>query len=159
MAKSCVLHPHCNHVLGRHFKNELQWKISACLVQSWLVRRDIAPFLDHRFLNLPGIGSWAGTYLFGNINALFDGFEQRHQFGYVFARFLGFQITSFFGHLEFANLQLWNNCKSAFTIFFFFIWDWVCECVQSRLGIFPYIMLLEVDLHCRNAVENCQKLQ
>ena len=61
---------------------------------------NVAPLLDHRLLNLSGVLSASGTDLFGNVNALFGGFEQGHQFGHMSAGTLGLQVTGFFRNLE-----------------------------------------------------------
>jgi len=70
-----------------------------CLSQTGLLRRYIAPFLDHWLLDLPGVGSGPGADLLGDINAFFLGFKLGHQFGDVLAGTLGLQRTLFLGSI------------------------------------------------------------
>jgi len=54
---------------------------------------DIAPLLDNRLLDLPGVGAGPGADLLGDVNALLSGLEQGHQLGDVLALLLGLQVA------------------------------------------------------------------
>jgi len=62
-----------------------------------LLRRNVTPFLDHRLLDLPGVGSGPGAHLLGNINTLLSRCQLGYKFGDMFASSLGLQVTFFLG--------------------------------------------------------------
>ena len=61
---------------------------------------DVTPLLDHRLLDLPGVGAGPGAVLLGDVHTLLHGLKQRHQFGDMLALLLGLQIASLLWHLE-----------------------------------------------------------
>ena len=67
------------------------------LCQSRLLGWNIAPFLDDRFLHLPGIGPGPGANLFGYIHTLFSRRQLGYQLGHVLAGTLGLQGTLLLG--------------------------------------------------------------
>merc|ERR1719383_1540016 len=58
---------------------------------------DVAPFLDHRLLDLPGVGSGPGADLLGDIHALLSGLELGDKLGHVGTSSLGFKRALFLG--------------------------------------------------------------
>merc|ERR1719412_2648601 len=62
-----------------------------------LLRGNVAPFLDNRLLDLPGVGLGPGAHLLGHINALLGGGELRHQLGDMGTGSLGLQGALFLG--------------------------------------------------------------
>ena len=67
------------------------------LGQSGLLRRHIAPLLDNRFLDGPGVGSGPGADLLGHIDTLLGGGELGHQLGHVLAGPLGLEGAGLLG--------------------------------------------------------------
>ena len=57
----------------------------------------IAPFLDHRLLDLPGVGPWPGAHLLGHVHALLSGLQLGNQLGHMLASPLGLQSTLLLG--------------------------------------------------------------
>ena len=70
------------------------------LGQSRFFSWNITPFLDDWFLHLSGITSAPGANFFGNVNAFLLRFQKRNKFGDELASLLGFEVTSFFRHLN-----------------------------------------------------------
>ena len=58
---------------------------------------DIAPFLDHRLLDLPGVGPGPGADLLGHIYTLFLGLKLGDQLGHMLAGALGLKGTLLLG--------------------------------------------------------------
>merc|ERR1719374_214913 len=58
---------------------------------------DVAPFLDHRLLDLPGVGSGPGADLLGDIDALLSGLELGDKLGHVGTGSLGLKRALFLG--------------------------------------------------------------
>ena len=67
------------------------------LGQSGLLRRHIAPLLDNRLLDGPGVGSGPGADLLGHIDTLLGGGELGHQLGHVLAGPLGLEGAGLLG--------------------------------------------------------------
>jgi hypothetical protein len=67
--------------------------MSHSLCQSRLLGWNITPFLDDRFLHLPGVGSGPGTHLLWNIHTLLSRGQLGHQLGHMLAGTLGLQGT------------------------------------------------------------------
>ena len=61
------------------------------LGKTGLLRGDVAPLLDDRLLDLPGVGPGPGADLLGDVNALLGGLKLGHQFCDVLAGPLGLQ--------------------------------------------------------------------
>merc|ERR1712212_645087 len=68
-----------------------------CLGQARLLSGDIAPFLDNRLLDLPGVGLGPGAHLLGHIHTLLSGLKLGHQLGDMGACPLGLQRALLFG--------------------------------------------------------------
>jgi len=67
------------------------------LCKAGLLRGDVTPLLDHRLLDLPGVGSRPGAHLLGDIDTLLSGGELRDELGHMLASSLGLQATLFLG--------------------------------------------------------------
>jgi len=68
-----------------------------CLGQSRFLSWNVAPFLDHRLLDLPGVGSGPGADLLGYIHTLLSGLKLGNQLGDMSTGSLGFQRAFFLG--------------------------------------------------------------
>merc|ERR1712098_585073 len=67
------------------------------LCKARFLSRNVAPLLDHRFLDLPGVGPGPGAHLLGYIHTLLGGLQLGHQLGDVLTGSLGLQRTLFLG--------------------------------------------------------------
>ena len=72
-------------------------QFSRSLGESRLLRRHVAPFLDHWLPDLPGVGSGPGADLLGHIDTLLSGGELGHQLGHVLAGSLGLEGAGLLG--------------------------------------------------------------
>ena len=72
-----------------------------------LFRGHVAPLLDNRLLDLPGVGFGPGAHLLGHINALLGGGELRYQLCDMGTGPLGLQGALFLGGVL-------DNCLSLF---------------------------------------------
>jgi len=59
----------------------------------------VAPLLDDRLLDLPGISPASAANLLGDVNAVFAGLEERNQLGHVLALPLRLKRTTLLGHI------------------------------------------------------------
>ena len=71
--------------------------MSHSLCQSRLLGWNIAPFLDDRFLHLPGVGPGPGADLLGYIHTFLCRGQLGHQLSHVLAGTLGLQGTLLLG--------------------------------------------------------------
>lgn len=76
------------------------------LSEARLFSRNVAPLLDHRFLDLPGVGPGPGAHLLGYIHTLLGGLQLGHQLGDVLTGSLGLQRTLFLGGVLHHGLSL-----------------------------------------------------
>ena len=60
----------------------------------------IAPLLDNRLLDLPGVGAGPGADLLGDVHALLSRLEEGHKLGDVLALLLGLKGASLLWHLK-----------------------------------------------------------
>jgi len=59
----------------------------------------VAPLLDDGLLDLPGVGPAPAANLFGDVDAVLAGLQQRHQLGHVLALPLGLKRTTLLRHI------------------------------------------------------------
>merc|ERR1719384_1810966 len=86
----------------------LSWRRS--LGEARLLRGHVAPLLDNRLLDLPGVGPGPGADLLRDINTLLGGCELGHQLGHVLAGPLGLEGTLFLGGVLDDGLYLVVTC-------------------------------------------------
>merc|ERR1711962_700503 len=84
------------------------------LSEARLFSRNVAPLLDHRFLDLPGVGPGPGAHLLGYIHTLLGGLQIGHQLGDVLTGSLGLQRTLFLGSVLYNSLDLVITFLSSF---------------------------------------------
>merc|ERR1712058_61509 len=84
------------------------------LCKAGLFSRNVAPLLDHRFLDLPGVGPGPGAHLLGYIHTLLGGLQLGHQLGDVLTCSLGLQRTLFLGGVLHHGLSLVITLLSSF---------------------------------------------
>merc|ERR1712117_938259 len=76
------------------------------LSKTRFLSRNVAPLLDHRFLDLPGVGPGPGAHLLGYIHTLLGGLQLGHQLGDVLTGSLGLQRTLLLGGVLHDGLRL-----------------------------------------------------
>ena len=96
------------HYFPVHIFSLLLFRQNLCS-QSRLRGWNVAPLLDNRLLDLPGVLPGPGADLLGDVDALLGGLEEGHQLGDVLARSLGLEVTGLLGHLDGRKVLLYNN--------------------------------------------------
>merc|ERR1712243_391388 len=76
------------------------------LSKAGLFSRNVAPLLDDRFLDLPGVGPGSGADLLGYIHTLLGGLQLGHQLGDVLTGSLGLQRTLLLRGILYNSLDL-----------------------------------------------------
>ena len=70
--------------------------LSKARLSSW----HVAPLLDNRLLDLPGVGAGPGADLLGDVHTLLSRLEEGHKLGDVLALLLGLKGASLLWHLK-----------------------------------------------------------
>jgi hypothetical protein len=74
---------------------KMKWSRRCLLSEARSGAGNVTPLLDNGLLDLAGVLSGSGADLFGNVNTLLLGVEQRNKLGDVLALSLGLEVASF----------------------------------------------------------------
>merc|ERR1719193_2817391 len=105
-----------------------------CLGQARLLSGDIAPFLDNRLLDLPGVGLGPSAHLLGDIHTLLSGLQLGHQLGHMGACPLGLQRALLLGGILDNSLGLVITDLGT-----------LCESTASRGTQLPWLLSTSSD--------------